>query len=71
MQNSGSIAGLLFLRNSLMISFKVKTTKKLSAILIMEYLMEFQKIMVPIDGPENSLRALDYLELMYSRDRNI
>lgn len=28
-----------------------------------------KKIMVPIDGSENSLRALDYLELMYSRDR--
>lgn len=30
-----------------------------------------KKIMVPIDGSENSLRALDYLELMYSQDRNV
>jgi nucleotide-binding universal stress UspA family protein len=39
----------------------------------MEYIMKDlpKKIMVPIDGSENSLRALDYLELMYSRDRNV
>ena len=30
-----------------------------------------KKIMVPIDGSENSLRSLDYLELMYSKAHNI